>query len=257
MGAPSFGSKVGTFFKRVLIGLALLGLAGLTVFLLSQENARTFTLEVKDGKLVILKGRMMPLGADPWRPPPELVDTYAPLDLKNTQPYGVLNVKFTDRDELDRALFGVIEGLAKPRVASDDVDELNDGMYYLRRAEKLSGLTDEQKISLKTMKSDVAFYSARMKFEEAQKLIEEALMQLKLSTESNNKHSRSAYQMLTSVEPQSKVLVETLRKAVIGLSAPSGQTPLETNKPAPPPEQPPVPGAQAPAPAGTPPAATP
>src|SRR5437868_671293 len=119
MGAPTFGSKLASFFKRLLITLALLGLAGVTVFLLSQENSRTYTLEVRDGKLVILKGRLMPMGADPWRPPPELVDTYAPIDLRNTQPYGVLNVKFTDRDELDRALFSVLEGLAKPRVASD------------------------------------------------------------------------------------------------------------------------------------------
>src|SRR5688572_22376658 len=106
MDSPqTFGSRVGTFFKRALITLALVGLAGVTLFLLSQENARTYTLEVREGRLLVLKGRMMPMGADPWRPPPELVDTYAPLDLKNTQPYGVVNVKFTDRDELDRALF--------------------------------------------------------------------------------------------------------------------------------------------------------
>jgi hypothetical protein len=225
---------VGTFFKRLLIFVTLLGLAGVTVFLLSQENARTFTLEVREGKLVVLKGRLMPMGADPWRPPPELVDTYAPLDLKGTQPYGVLHVKFTDRDELDRALFSVIEGLAKPRVASDNVEELNDGLYYLRRADRLSGLTDEQKISLKQMKSDVAFYSARMKLEDAQKTIEEALVQLRMSTETNNRHSRSAYQMLTAVEPQAKTLVETLRKAVIGLSAPAGQVPIEGVPTAPP-----------------------
>src|SRR4051812_21741297 len=99
--APSFGSRLASAFKRLLITLTLLALAGATVFLLSQQNARTFTVEVQDGKLVVLKGRMLPMGADPWRPPPELVDTYAPLDLKGTQPYGVLNVRFTDRDELD------------------------------------------------------------------------------------------------------------------------------------------------------------
>lgn len=256
----SFGSKVATFFKRLLITVALLGLAAVTAFLLSQENARTYTLEVREGKLVVLKGRMMPMGADAWRPPPELVDAYAPLDLKGSQPYGVLNVKYTDRDELDRALFGVIEGLAKPRVASDQPDELMDGLYYIRRADRLSGLSEEQKISLKTMKSDVAFYSARMKLEDAQKQIEEALVQLKLSTEGNNKHSRSAYQMLSAVEPQAKILVETLRKAVNALSAPAGQVPLENGGAAPKPGepvQPPAPppgGDQAPAPA---PAATP
>lgn len=266
MDSPqSFGSKVATAFKRLMIMVVVLGLAGVTVFLLSQENSRTFTLEVRDGKLVILKGRMMPMGADPWRPPPELVDTYAPIDLKDTQPYGVLNVKFTDRDELDRALFSVIEGLAKPRVASDNPEDLTDGLYFIRRADRLSGLSEEQKISLKTMKSDVAFYSARMKLEDAQRQIEEALTQLKISTESNNRHARSAYQMLSAVEPQSKVMVETLRKAVNGLSAPAGQIPLEgspkapdgaPHAPAPTPAPAPGPGAPAPAP-GSQPAATP
>lgn len=242
----TFGAKASRFFKRLLITVALLGLAGVTLFLLSQENARTYTLDVREGKLVVLKGRLMPMGADPWRPPPELVDAYAPLDLKGTQPYGVLKEKFTDRDELDRALFTVIEGLAKPRVASDDPDELNDGLYYMRRADRLSGLTEEQKIALKTMKTDVAFYSARVKLEDAQRQIEEALQQLKFATESNNRHSKSAYNMLTAVEPQSKVMVETLRQAVHGLSAPA-QPPEGATPPAQPPPAP-APGAQAPTP---------
>ena len=242
----TFGGKVARFFKRLLITAALLGLAGVTVFLLSQENARTYTVEVRDGKLVVLKGRLMPMGAEPWRPPPELVDAYAPIDLKGTQPYGVLKEKFTDRDELDRALFTVLEGLAKPRVASDVPEELNDGLYYLRRADRLSGLSEEQKISLKTMKTDVAFYSARMKLEDAQRQIEEALQQLKFATESNNRHSKSAFNMLTTIEPQSKVMVETLRKAVNGLSAPANPPPAPTPTPAPAPEGTAQPTTQAP-----------
>jgi hypothetical protein len=216
--SASFGSKVATFFKRVLITAVVLGLAGVTVFLLSQQNARTFTLEMREGKMVVLKGRNMPMGADPWRPPPELVDAYAPLDLKGTQPFGVLNLKYTERDELDRALFSVIEGLARPRVSSDDPKELEDGLYYLRRADRLSGLTEEQRLSLKTMKTDVAFYSARTKLEDAQRLIEEAVAQLKIASDTPNRHSRSANQMLIVVEPTSKSMVESLRKAVNALS---------------------------------------
>jgi hypothetical protein len=217
----SFGSRVAGFFKRLLIIAVVLGLAGVSVFLLSQENARTFTVEVHDGKLVVLKGRMMPFGADPWRAPPELVDAYAPLDLKGTQPFGVLNQRYTERDQLDRALFGVIEGLAKPRVNSDDPKELEEGMYLIRRGDRLGGITEEQKLSLKAMKTDVAFYSARMKLEDAQREIEEAVMQLKIATETPNRHSRSANQMLLAVEPTSKSMVESLRKAVNALSAPA------------------------------------
>src|SRR5258706_11658017 len=144
----SFGSKLATALKRLLVAAVVLALGGATGFLLSQENARTFTLQVRNGQLVVLKGKMLPMGADPWRPERALVDAYAPIDLKGSQPYGVLNIKFTERDELDRALFTVLEGLAKPRVAADDPRELNDGLYYLRRADRLAGLSDEQRISL-------------------------------------------------------------------------------------------------------------
>src|SRR4051794_15056296 len=91
----SFGSRAATFFKRLFITAVVLALAGATVFLLSQINAKTFTLENRDGKLVVLKGRMMPIGADPWLPnDPALADAYAPIDLEGTSPMGVVNVKY-------------------------------------------------------------------------------------------------------------------------------------------------------------------
>jgi len=101
----------------------------------------------------------------------------------------------------------------------------------------------------------VAFYSARLKLEDAQKLLDDALTQLRLSTGTQNKHSRSAYQMLTTVEPQAKALVEALRKAVNGLSAASGQKPVEDGAqpqtPTPAPDVP-APPPSTPAPAGAP-----
>jgi hypothetical protein len=219
---PSFASRVATFFKRLVITAVVLGLAGATVFLLSQINAKTFILENQDGKLVVLKGRMMPLGADPWQPADAaLADAYAPIDLQGTSPMGVLNVKYEDRDSLDRALFSVLEGLARPRVQSEDPKLLDEGLYYLRRAEKLAGLTDEQRLALKTMRSDVAFYTARRKLEEGQRQIEEALAQLKLAASADSRHSRAANQMITAVEPEARALAEALRKAVNTLSAPS------------------------------------
>ena len=125
---PSFGSRAATFFKRLIITTVVIALAGATVALLSQINAKTFVLENRDGKLVVLKGRMMPLGADPWLPADAaLADTYAPIELEGTSPMGALNVKYEDRDSLDRALFGVLEGLARPRVQSDRSEERRVG----------------------------------------------------------------------------------------------------------------------------------
>ena len=218
----SFGSRAGRTLKRFVIFVVVLGLSGAVVFLLSQLNARTFTVEMKDGKLVVMKGRMMPTGSEPYQPgDPALADAYAPLDLAGSSASGLVERRFIERDELDRALFQVIETLAKPRVTSDDPKLLEAGLYYLRRAEKLTGLTEEQKLSVKSLQAEVAYYQARSKLEDAQRLIGESLTQLRLAATAQNRNAHSANQMILAIEPPVKVLEVALRNAVHGLSAPA------------------------------------
>src|SRR5438067_659896 len=75
--------------------------------------------------------------------------------------------------------------------------------------------------------------NARLKLEEAQHQIEEAISQLKIATEGQNRHARSANQMLMVVEPEAKVMVDVLRKAVNALSQPAkgAQDPSEIAAP--------------------------
>lgn len=238
----SFVSRAATFFKRLIVFTLVLGLGGATLFLLSQINSKTFALENRDGKLVVLKGRMMPMGADPWLPADAaLADAYAPVELEGMSPSSIVGVKYEDRDSLDRAMFSVLEQLCRPRVFSDDPKLLDQGLYYLRRAEKLSGLTDEQRLTLKSMKNDVAFYVARKKLEDGQKQIEEAIAQLKLAAGVESRHNRAANQMITAVEPEAKSLAEALRKAVNTMSAPPPVA--EPPRPAPAPAPAPAPNA--------------
>lgn len=218
----SFGARAARFFKRLLITTVVLVLAGASAYLASVLNARTFSLQIQDGKLVVMKGLMMPTGTEAWKPSdPGLADAYAPVELEGTSPMGVVGVKYSERDELDRQLYTVLEGLARFRVSSDDPKQLERGLYYIRRADKLTGLTNEQKLSLAQLKADVAFYTARARLEDAQKQVEEALVQLKLASQAQNRHARAANQMLTAVEPEAKALAEALRKAVFTLSGPA------------------------------------
>jgi hypothetical protein len=76
------------------------------------------------------------------------------------------------------------------------------------------------------------------------------MAQLQIAADSNDRHARSAHQMLLEINEPTKALEEALRKAVHSLSAPA----VEPGKP---PDQPraPAPAAPAPAPAApTPPA---
>lgn len=208
--------------RKLIVALIVLGLGGAVVFLLSQLNARTYALQVIDGSLVVTKGRLFPTGSEPYRPSdPAQREAYAPVPLDGTSPGSVVNEQFTEREQLDRALFEVVSGLAKARITSDDPRVLEQGLYYLHRAEKLSGASEEQRQSLKAMRSEAAYYLARSKLDQAREEVAEAITQLKLAATTSNRHAHNANQMILEVEPAAKAFEEALRKAAHGLSAPA------------------------------------
>ena len=148
-----------------LIVFALLGAVG---FLLAQLKARTFTLQHQDGKLLVMKGRMLPVGSDPYRPSdPAVAAAYAPIELFGGSPAGLDGARFDERDAMDRALFQLLEGLARPRLVSDDPAVLSQGLVALGRMQKLAGITDEQRKTLRSLEAEVAFFQARTRLEVA------------------------------------------------------------------------------------------
>ncbi|MFT3708267.1 MAG: biopolymer transporter ExbD [Archangium sp.] len=221
--SPGFGTRLLRAVRNLFIVALILGSAGIAVYALSVTNSRTYSLEVRNGSLVVMKGKMMPTGADAWLPgEPALADAYAPLDLEGNVALTVVGKKFEDRDELDRALFQVIEMLARPRLASDTPKDLEHGLALVRRGEKLHGLTDDQRAALKKMQSDVAYFLARVRLDDARRQLEEALVQLKLAAESESKNRQQASLMLLAVEPQVKLLSTTLRATTMTNDAAGG-----------------------------------
>jgi hypothetical protein len=211
---PSFGVRLLRAFRNLVLLTLFVGLAGAALYALSVVNSRTYSLEVRNGQLVVLKGRMLPMGAEPWAPAdPALVDAYAPLNLEGNTAVAVVGQRFAERDELDRALFQVVELLARPRLTSDAPKDLDQALALVRRAEKLKGLSEAQRTSLKQMQSELAFYLAQARLDDARRQLEEALTQLKLAAESDSKHKSEASLVLLAVEPQVKLLSTTLRTA--------------------------------------------
>src|SRR5687768_11378075 len=105
------GQRVASGFKRLVIGLVVAGLLCVVAYLAADRNARTYSFSTEGGALVILKGQNMPWGAEPWKPTdPFLMDAYAPIPLEGTTLDGdFMSQKFSERDELDRALFAAME----------------------------------------------------------------------------------------------------------------------------------------------------
>lgn len=274
----SFGHRASRAFSRLLITLVVLALFGAVAFLLSQLNARTYTLQVLNGKLTVMKGKLLPVGADPYRPSDaRLADAYAPIELEGRTPGELLNQRFTDRDELDRALFTFLKDSADAKIASDDPRALGEGLGLLQRMEKLSGITEGQRSTLKRMEAEVAFDQAKLKLDDARREIASAMEQLKLAADSQTRHSEAAQQMVSELAPAANRFVEVLRHAVHmlggtpqgvpeapGLEAPAPQPSAGTGQrpqPTPAPSQPAQkPSAPAPSPAqgtSTPESATP
>lgn len=232
----SFGAKATRALVRLVTFLIVLAILGVVGFLLAELNSRSFTVVEEEGRLVVHKGRNLPVGMEPFKPSdPFLADTYAPIPIEGPVPGSILQTRFRDRDELDRALFEVLEQQAQPRVVSDDPATLEKGLYALRRAERLTGLTSGQKESLKRMQIDVSYFQARLKLDEARRNIGEAMALLKIAAGSQNNHARSASAMMTAIEPQTKALEDALRTAVHNLAKSAAETVAEEKKAQPPP----------------------
>lgn len=218
--SDSFGRRAGRAFTRLVVTLLLFALLGAVGFLLSRLNARTFTLQQQDGKLLVMKGRMLPLGAEPYRPSdPALAAAYAPIDLLGGAAAGLDGARFDERDAMDRGLFEFLEGLARPRLVSDDPAVLSQGLVALGRMQKLDGITDEQRKTLKGLESEVAFFQARTRLDQARRDVAEAVTQLRLAADSGTRHARAAHRMLSAVEPSAAALEEALRRAVYTLDS--------------------------------------
>src|SRR5262249_32228746 len=194
------------------------------------ERTATYTRAAR--RIWLMRAPLFPYATEPYRPAdPALREAYAPIPLDGTSAGSLSEARFTERDELDRAMFEVVSRMAKARVNSDDTKVLEQGLYYLRRAERLSGVSDEQRQSLQEMHSDVAYYLARSKLDHARGEVAEALAQLKLAATTPNRHAHSANQMILEVEPAAKAFEQSLRKAAHGLSSPADAQPEAKNPP--------------------------
>ena len=214
-----FGQRVAAGARRLLTFAVVVALLALVGYLASERNSRTYSLELRGDQVIILKGLMLPVGAAPWQPKdPTLAETYAPIPLEGHRIEGtLLTDRFSDRDDLDRALFGLLEQLARPRLASDDPKELALGFSYLRRAKRLPGTTQDQRAMLARMEGELAWYQAKMKLEQARQLLTEALSQLEVASAGRNRNSEKASQLAAQIAAPTRQFEDSLRRALAGV----------------------------------------
>lgn len=221
----SFGRRAGRALFRLFVAALLLALTGAVVVLLSQLNAKKYVLERDGDRLIVRRGRLFPYGTLPFTPSdPRLADAYAPLPVAGAIPGGVVGETFSDREDLDRALFELLAARSQALIASEEREAQQQAIAYLRRAQLLAGITTEQRHQLEELLADAAYFQGRMKLDDARRLVAEAMTQLRLAADSDNLHSKKAHQMVSTVGAASAALEEALRRAVYLL----GDTPEST-----------------------------
>ncbi len=204
-------SAAGSASRKVLAWLAILILAGLSVFLLSERNSRQYFLVVEDGMVTVKKGILAPVGRSSFKTDdPQLALAYAPF----RAPPGAAvpaDQSFDDRAGLDQALYDLLARWARDDIASERPELLERGMGFVGRAERLAGISAAQREDLKALRAESGFFEARQLLERGQDALRLARERLRFTAQSASPHAGDAAEALKEVEPVLQSLHRTSR----------------------------------------------
>ena len=232
MSAGRHGER-GAGARSLLLTLAVLALLAVVAFLLSERNARQYTLVLEDGALSVKKGLLAPMGYKAFKPDdPALAAAYAPLKPPPGFAWKEEQV-FDDRAALDQALFDLLAKWARDDIASEKPDLVERALGWLGRADKLAGISGAQREDLRALRAESGYFEARQLLDKTADSLRQARERLRLTAGSSSRHAGDAGEALRRVDP----MVDELYQAARAL----GGSP--TPPPPPAPASPPTPTA--------------
>jgi hypothetical protein len=203
----------GAAARALLAWVVILGLLGVVGYLVSERNARSWSLVPEEGRLVVKKGLFFPMGQTEFKTSdPVLAKVYAPLvpppgkSLPDERPVA-------DQAELDRQLYDLLSAWAREDVASGDPARLERGLGYLERAMELPALSASQRDSLAALRAESGFYEARRLVEKARAELSEAADKLRLTAGSRSPHAMDAESLLKDLGPALDATTSVARAA--------------------------------------------
>ncbi len=223
--------RSGGGFKWAVAWLAILGLVGLVTWLVSERNARTWYLVPQEGRLVVMKGYLLPIGRGAFETAdPALAQAYAPL----VPPPGKTlppERTFDERGLVDQAIYDLVSGWAKDEISSGDPARLERGLGYLARAEKLPGLSGAQRDDLAALRAESGYQEALRLLDRAVNDLRDASDRLRRASTSRSSHAAEAGQLLRELEPAFEGASSALRKAQPSAPAPAPAAPPAAPEP--------------------------
>ena|GEM_PF-2424520 len=198
---------------RLFVGALVLGLAGATLYLLADRNSRFYYLSQEGRRLVVYRGAWLPSGKRPYLPDdPHTARIYAPIELPEEAP-AVGEQRFSERQDLDRALFDLLADLAEERIRSEDERRMREGFALVERAGLLPGITGAQAERLRSLRAELSFYEGRAHLERALVELRQAREKLEYATESSSARGENAARLLRTIAPATEALSRALQRS--------------------------------------------
>jgi hypothetical protein len=160
---------------RMFVTLIVLVVGGAGLYVASWLNSRRYFLVVGPAEARVAKGRMLPIGHEPFVPnETELRRAYEPFTLPSgiNVPRG--ETTFTDRIELDQALFRLLKDCIGFTLSRDDRTTPALVEKYLRQLRAIPGTSVSQQIELGALERDAAFVTARHRLDEGVAALKDA-----------------------------------------------------------------------------------
>jgi hypothetical protein len=228
MTATIPGRGAGAAAKRLLAWLLVLALLTAVGYLLSERNSRTWALVPDEGRLVVKRGVLFPVGTREFQPSdPALAKVYAPL----VPPPGTslpAAREFLDESDVDRALYDLLWAWAREDVTSGDPARLERGLGYLERAMDLPAISAAQRDGLAGLQAESGYFEARRLLERARAELTEAARKLRVTAGSRSTRAGEAEALLRELGPALEATAAALHAA-----GPIAQPPPAVEKPPP------------------------
>ncbi len=203
----------GGTFRSAVAWIAILGLLVLVGWLASERNSRTWFLVPADGRVVVMRGYMLPFGRGAFETSdPATAAAYAPI----VPPPGKAlpaERSFDERGLVDQAIYELLSGWAREEIGSGDPARLERGLGYLGRAEKLPGLSPSQREDLVALRAESGYQEAMRLLSRATDELREAADRLRRAAASRSPHAAEAGRLLRDLEPVMEQASSALRRA--------------------------------------------
>lgn len=168
--------------KRLFVALLVMSASAGGAYLASWINSRAFFLVVGPVDVRVEKGRMLPLGREAFLPEdPTVRRAYVSFPLPSGAKIPRGETRFSDRVELDQALFRLLKDCLSFALEKDDKNTAPLVQRYLDQLRALPGTSLAQQLEFAQLERDAAFVNARARVESAQALLKEASQMFRAS----------------------------------------------------------------------------